>query len=86
MLCKYCEQPIYETELTSGYLGRLVYMRGKYLHMGDTWACDINKINIKGAHYEKPKCHICKTETNVHDSFCSAAGFPCHHAILGSLK
>lgn len=82
MQCKYCEQPIYETEKTPGYLGRSIYRHSKYLHIDDTWACDTNKINIKGIHYEKPKCHICKTEDNVHASICSAWGVPNHHAAM----
>lgn len=78
-LCRYCHQPIYETEQTPGYQG-LLHFRGKYLHIkGDAWACDPTLIDPT---VPAPRCHICKTASDVHKGFCSAGGFPPYHATI----
>jgi len=85
LVCKYCEQPIYETEQTQGFPGgSMVYMRSKYRHIkDDAWACEVFKINIlDNPNYEAPKCHICGTEDATHGLMCSASGFPLHYAQL----
>lgn len=84
LVCKFCEQPIYETEQTLGYTGGpMVYMRGKYRHIeGDAWGCEISKINPSNPNYETPKCHICGTKDDTHGLVCSASGFPPYYAKL----
>lgn len=83
LVCKFCEQPIYETELEETYPGIWIHMRGKHLHIkDDAWACEKKLINKDNPNYEIPKCHICKTETNKHGMFCSACGYPPFHAML----
>ena len=78
MICKYCEQPIYETEQTEVYGGK-VYMRGKYRHIeNDAWDC--KQVNKNNPYYENPRCSICKTETNKHSPICSVCGIPKAHA------
>ena len=84
LVCKFCEQPIYETEQTIRFPGGpLVHWRGKWRHIeGDTWGCEKAKVNPNNPNYEKPKCHICGAEDNQHGPYCSAAGFPPYCAML----
>lgn len=84
MICKYCEQPIYETEQSQGFPGGpLIYMRGKYRHIeNDTWGCEEGSINPNNPNYEKPKC-TCGAESSAdHDIWCSAMGTPPHYASV----
>ncbi len=78
MNCRYCHQPIYETEQTAGAYGRMVYMRGKYLHIeGDAWGCEPQRIDPA---VPRPLCHICKVETPPPHGICSAQGMPRYSA------
>jgi hypothetical protein len=79
LLCKFCKQPIFETEQTSGYMGRPIWMRGRWLHVREeAWACVPTLIDPS---CEKPRCHICGTEDEEHAAICSAAGAPPAHAM-----
>jgi len=81
LVCKYCEQPIYETKKSVGIAGQIIYMRGKYRHVeGDEWACEQSKVNPNNPNFQKPKCHVCGTETKKHEDFCSFSGVPPYHA------
>lgn len=72
MKCKFCGKPIYETEPTPGVGGRLVHMRGRYLHVkNDEYRCGWLPANAP-----KPKCHICGVEAPPHGMICSACGPP----------
>lgn len=89
MICKYCEQEIYKTKLEESFPGNgiWVHMRGKYLHIkNDKWACEDNLVNKNNPNYESPQCHICETETNKHESICSASGYPRFKAWLAEDK
>ena len=79
LLCKFCKQPIFETELTPGYMGA-IWMRGRWLHVRQgAWACVPALIDPSS---EKPRCHICGAENaKLHHAVCSAVGAPPAHAM-----
>lgn len=87
MICKFCQQPIYETE-TRIFTSwphperRITWDRGKWRHIkDDAWACVPEEINTVHPLYEHPHCHVCKVTMPPHESICSAAGPPWHHAM-----
>jgi hypothetical protein len=64
----------------------------KYIN-GSTWHCDPAKVeeNIQrhaklGKQFERPRCHICGTQTVHHRGHCSAVGQPPMHVTTMSRK
>ena len=73
LLCYYCNQPISETVPVAGYRNRIVYMAGRWLHKNGEYYCSPEHIRTD---IDKPRCHVCRTQTKKHMIICSMAGEP----------
>lgn len=90
-LCYYCAQPIRMTEPSAGYRQRVHFnwehvnpsTTGNEHIRGSHWHCDPQYIRPDA---DRPRCHICGTQTNLHMGPCSAAGVPPFHATTMNQK
>jgi len=72
--CKFCRKKLNATVIV-GYRNRQIIT---YRHVDGVYhACKEEHIP-PGT--EAPECHICRTYTDYHRDFCSAAGLPQYHA------